>query len=251
MKNKIICLVLSVVFLAGVFGFGGTYAWFTTYGSGGADGVLHNFKTGNIGYTLVGSFDSELISSEDGEKVLIQPEVELLAELEGNYKYTDMPENLKMYLSNTSLVNTQLRFKVTYTYFDFDAKQTKDFVYDGAEDSPFVVGLADGWQFVAQDSNPEQSEEGRVGGYFYYGNENEFIPSVTEGTQYLPLFTSLRYSGENSDFRANLYDNTTTFKVTVTFQAKQADYVNWATIGEVGFEAAPYVEPTTTQAQAS
>ena len=164
MKNKIICLVLSVVFLAGVFGFGGTYAWFTTYGSGGADGVLHNFKTGNIGYTLVGSFDSKLISSESGEKVLIQPEVELLAELANDYKYTGMPDNLKMYLSNTSLVNTQLRFKVTYTYFDFETNQTMDCVYDGAEDSPFVVELAEGWQFVAQDSNTEQSEEGRVGG---------------------------------------------------------------------------------------
>lgn len=251
MKNKIICLVLSLVFLAGVFGFGGTYAWFTTYGGGGSDGVLHNFKTGNIGYTLVGSFNSELINQTEGEKVFIQPEDELLAGLAEEYQYTNMPENLKMYISNTSLVNTQLRFKITYTYFDFENKKEKDFVYDGAENSPLFVGLADGWQFVAQDSNATQSAEGRVGGYFYYGNENEYIPSVTEGTQYLPLFTSLRYSGENSDFPANLYNENTDFKVTVTFEAKQADFVNWTTIGETGFSAAPYVEPATTQIQAS
>ncbi len=248
MKSKIICLVLSLVLVVGLFGASGTYAWFATYGEG-SGGILHNFKTGNIGYTLVGSF-----SLPDGN---IQPEVELLSELENNFVYDGIPEGVKMYLSNNSLVDTQLRVKITYTYFDFENKQVTDIDYDGAENSPLFVGIAEGWNFLAvgeettnADGTPA-SKEGRVGGYFYYGDEDTAIPDVAESTQYIPLFTSLKYSGPNSDFPANLYDEDTKFTVKVIFEAKQADYVTWEVIGEMGFEAAPYVPETTTQSQAS
>ena len=82
MKTKIICLVLSLIFVFGAFGVNGTYAWFVTYGGGSGRGVVHNFLSGNIGYTLVGGFI-------DGQSVTaIKPEMNLLTELE------NLPENL-------------------------------------------------------------------------------------------------------------------------------------------------------------
>ena len=54
MKRKIVCLLLSLVFVAGMLSANGTYAWFMDYASGdGEVQSLHNFSTGNIGYTPV------------------------------------------------------------------------------------------------------------------------------------------------------------------------------------------------------
>lgn len=227
MKNKIICLVLSLVFIIGMFACGGTYAWFFTYGDA-AGGILHNFRSNNIGYTVIGSFvfGDEKYNSSKG---FIEPEMELLKPIDT--EVIADPGEYRMYVLNTSTISTQLRVKVTYTYFDENGNIT-DLVYDASETSPFVADTAEGWVYSD--------------GYLYYGaeGENAVVAPVTEGEEsYIPLFRSLKYSGPNSDFRADWYNpeggEYTTFSVNVTFEAKQEEFVTWEILGSVGFEVTP------------
>lgn len=235
MKKRILCLALSLVAVVGLLCANGTYAWFlTTSGAGNDVSSLHNFSSGNIGVSVAGDF------KKLADKGKIQPEVELLADLSADLKKDIGIDNEatanKLYIKSTSLVNTDVRIKITYTYFETTKDETtgiettvlKDAVLYRGEDTEFVAEVAEGWTFNTEDN------------YFYCENS---LPAVTgANAEYLPVFTSLRYSGENSDFPANLYNKETNFNVTVTFEAKQADFVEWQTLdslvneGEFKFE---------------
>ena len=256
MKTKIICLILSLVFVVGAFGVGGTYAWFVTYGGGSGRGVVHNFLSGNIGYTLVGGFI-------DGETTpAIQPEMNLLTELE------NLPENLvqntKLYLVPIKLesdlpegeektqkyVDTQLRMKVFYTYID-DAGNMADgysVVGQSTDSRPFVAQLATDtngkvyWQYDAET------------GYFNYVNPDDgtyVIAGGLEAVDPIPLFTAMYYSGENTDIPTSVFKDKNNFTVKIAFQAKQAEYASWGDIGEITFstQQTETEEPLSTQAQ--
>ncbi|MBR2956826.1 MAG: hypothetical protein IKC20_01085, partial [Clostridia bacterium] len=204
MKTKIICLILSLVFVVGAFGVNGTYAWFVAYGGGSGKGVVHNFLSGNIGYTLVGGFiDSQTTPT-------IKPEMNLLTGLE------NIPENLaqntKLYLLPIALesdlaedeektqkyVDAQLRMKVFYTYID-DAGNMADgysVVGQTTDNRPFVAQLATDtegrvyWQYDVET------------GYFNYVNpetNSDIIVGGLEAVDPIPMFTAMYYSGENSD----------------------------------------------------
>ena len=255
MKTKIICLILSLVFVVGAFGVGGTYAWFITYAGGSGRGVVHNFLSGNIGYTLVGGFiDSETMGT-------IQPEVNLLTKLE------NIPENLeqntKLYLVPIKLeadlpegeektqkyVDAQLRMKVFYTYID-DAGNMADgysVVGQSTDSRPFVAQLATDtngkvyWQYDAET------------GYFNYVNpetNSDIIVGGLEAVDPIPLFTAMYYSGENTDIPTAVFKDNNEFTVKIAFQAKQADAA-WKDIGEITFntQQTETEEPSSTQAQ--
>ncbi len=227
MKSKIICLVLSLAFIAGMLSINGTYAWFIDYalGDGGAQS-LHNLSTGNIGYTLVGSFKTM------DENKRIQPEFELLAELDASTKQaagiTETTDN-KMYLISTSLVDTQVRVKVFYTYIDTMGVMSDDYQFVGPG-APFVAEADENYWTYSEVDN-----------YFYYQPSAEdaadYIPGISgETTQYLiPLFSSLRYSGESSELPTSVFKSNNKFSVKIVFQAKQADYAQWSDIGEIVF----------------
>lgn len=209
MKSKIICLVLSLVFLLGIFGVNGTFAWFIDYeGIGEGVSSLHNFKSGNIDYVV----------SEGGLKTLsagerIQPEKELLA--------------APMMLINRSSVDTQLRIKVYYTYFKADSSSASGYVKSDdhslvGETAPFVAEIGEKWAYSLDEE------------CFYY---SDVIPAMADGgtPQTIPLFTSMRYSGENSILPTTAFKDDNVFKITLVFQAKQANYVGWEDIGEIQF----------------
>ena len=238
MKNKIICLVLSLVFIAGVFGVGGTYAWFPSYGEG-AGGVLHNFKSGNMGYTLTGEF----IANTDK----IEPLQDLV--------YQDF------YLTNNSGIDTQVRVKVSYTYFVKELDEGKEeykvvdlsLVSTTDSGAPFVVELA------ADSDSKTYWTYNDADGYFYYDDPategtDDTIQGLAENVtqQIIPLFSAMYYSGEYSDLPTELFallnDETHqgNFIVSLIFEAKQAAHVEWEVMGTVEhpFEQVP--DPTTT-----
>lgn len=217
MKNKIICLVLSLVLIGGLVGANGAYAWFvsSTGGTSGSSGAEHNFTTGNIGYTLFGDLDYY----EDAETII--PEEELLVSLTEENKLTS-DENCRMYLKNTSSVDSQLRIKIVYSYGD-----VAENIYDGNESSPLTVDFSntDGWTYD--------------NGYFYYGTyseDNSSVISAFDATQdgatpeIIPLFSSIRYSGENTE---NVKISGKELTVKVIFEARQSEYVNWTDVGTI------------------
>ncbi len=219
MKNKIICLVLSLVLIGGLVGANGAYAWFvsTTGGTSGSSSAEHSFTTGNIGYTLIGDLDYY----EDTETII--PEEELLVPLTEENKLTS-DENCRMYLKNTSAVDSQLRIKIVYSYGDVTEN-----IYDGASTSPLTVDFskANGWTYD--------------NGYFYYGNfdsENQRSDVIAafditqDGAtpENIPLFSSIRYSGENTE-NDKIAGKELTVKV--IFEARQSEYVNWIDVGTI------------------
>lgn len=200
MKNKIICLVLSLAVVFGLLGANGTYAWFVTIsGAGNNASSRHNLVSGNIGMVLEGDFNTT--------DLILPEESNLLSE--GGIS-----------ISNTSLVDTEVRIKVAYTYFDENGTLC-DVDYAG-ENTEFVVEAASGWTFNSD-------------GYFYY--ETPLLAVTDSASEPIQIFSALYYSGENSEFSADNYDSTTDFKVTLTFQAKQAKYAEWSDIGT--FESVP------------
>lgn len=225
MKNKIICLVLSAVLLVGLASANGAYAWFTlsSGGSLGGAGGKHSFATGNVGYVLTGNFSQAFSDST------IIPEDELLASFNAEQNAADIAKiasypDCKMFLEATSSIDTQLRIKVVYGYGD-----NAEAVFDNSETSPLTVEFTDSalWSYN--------------GGYFYYGTFKEeskssgVIPAfdvTQEGATpaVIPLFNSIRYSGENTE---NSAISGKSLNVKVIFEARQSEYVDWETVGEI------------------
>ncbi|MBR6620653.1 MAG: hypothetical protein IKK85_09935 [Clostridia bacterium] len=225
MKNKIICLVLSLVFIAGVFGVNGTYAWFPSYGEG-AGGVLHNFQSGNMGYTLVGDFADNTASIEPLQNLV--------------------KEDASFYLINNSAIDTQVRVKVSYTYFDAAGNRLEalsSFVSTSDNGAPFVAELA-------TDSNSKTYwSYNDADGYFYYDDPaiegtDDTIQGLAENVtqQIIPLFSAMYYSGKNSVLPSGSFGEGKTITVKLIFEAKQAEHVTWKVLGEI--EKVP--DPTTT-----
>ncbi len=218
MKNKIICLVLSLVLLGSLVGANGAYAWFVSSsgGASGSAGAEHLFTTGNIGYTLFG----DLYDSDDTNKII--PEQELLVALSDGDKLSD--ENCRMYLKSTSSVDSQLRIRILY---DYGADSDK--VYGGEQESPLTVEFCDasGWVYN--------------NGYFYYGSYDANSDSSTVIPAYdateegatpavIALFDSIRYSGENTESDEI---SGKTLNVKIIFEARQSEYVNWTDVGTI------------------
>lgn len=234
MKNKIICLVLSLVFIAGVFGVNGTYAWFPSYGEG-AGGVLHNFQSGNLGYTLVGDFADNTASIEPLQNLI--------------------KEDTSFYLINNSAIDTQVRVKVSYTYFDAAGNRLENlssFVSITDNSAPFVVELA------ADSDSKTYWQYNDIDEYFYYTDNitaedgtattTDVIKGLKEGTeqQIIPLFSAMYYSGENSVLPSKSFAENNIFTVKLSFQAKQAEHVTWKDLGDISFEFEQVPDPTIT-----
>lgn len=231
MKSRIICLVLSLAVVVGLFCADGAYAWFfvNTGGTGSGSGV-HQLASGNIGFTIYGG-----MKSLDGEKIMA--EVELLDELSQENAALINNESCKMFLMNTSTIETQLRIRIEYTYGrDENTQQATTQVYEVTEnnDSPLAVSLTQPENWVYHD------------GYLYYKLQgasdeaysadpivnSDVLAAVTPGNaQYIPLFNHIYYSGPNST-QLNKNENSTV-RINVIFQARQSEFVDWETVGEI------------------
>lgn len=230
MKNKIICLVLSAVMLVGLAGANGAYAWFTlsSGGSLGGAGGKHSIATGNVGYVITGGFSQAF----DGGTIV--PEEELLASFDSELNAAEIAKvssypDCKMFLENTSAIDTQLRIKIVYGYGVDAEGNVVEAVFDNSETSPLTVEFADSehWEYY--------------NGYMYYGvydedkKSSDVIPAfdVTQDgatPEVIPLFNSIRYSGENTE-SSEISGKVLTVKV--IFEARQSEFVDWEAVGEI------------------
>ncbi len=233
MKNKIICLVLSAVLLVGLAGANGAYAWFSLKAGGSLGGVggQHILSAGNVGYLLCGNFSQAFA---DGT---IVPEEELLSSFDAELNADDIAKitqypDCKMFIESTSSVDTQLRIKIVYGY-----GSESEVVFDNSVDSPLTVDFT------------ESAKWSYDGGYLYYGAydaqtmSSEVIPAFDAAQQgatpaVIPLFDSIRYSGENTE---NSEISGKTLTVKVIFEARQSDFVDWQTVGTI-YTTAPETE---------
>ncbi len=230
MKNKIICLVLSLAFVLGVWGANGTYAWFVVDLANGQS-LVHNFTAGDISYTLTGDF------VESGKIGLIKPEQELLQS--------------ELTLINASTIPTNLRVKVFYTYFvpaedpslvpeGIEIVNGYAVIHDCAtvgEGAPLTIEYdQEHWEIASDDC-------------FYYTNGTDsVIPAAEQGGENLsiPLFSKLYYSGANTVLPTSAFagDNNE-FNIKIVFQAKQANFAEWTDIGTITLDTGAAEEAST------
>ena len=120
-------------------------------------------------------------------------------------------------LTNASTVDSELRVSVSITYegTDLDAEPIDG---DALDEGLFLnFALANGWELDDE---------------FYYYEVAEDESVIVAGTQVIDVLTSLVLDGSKV---GNNFRNAV-FTITLTFEAKQADYVIWAQLGSVSFE---------------
>ncbi len=241
MKRKIICLVLSLIFVFGIFGANGTYAWFVEFRGGSDIQSLHNLRSGNIGFTLYGDFrdSSELGTIQPGpiefegntNPYELLTTLSLPEEITSNIDFdAELYSGYNMLIATTSSVASEIRFKVFYTYPVPVAEGTEGAV-DGylleqvsavGDTSPMYADFDESlWSYSSDD-------------YFTYNGE---IPAVGDGEapKLIPIFKSLYYNGNYSDLPTSVFKDSNNFTVQIQFQAKQANFAEWEDIGELTF----------------
>ncbi|MDD4056807.1 MAG: TasA family protein [Bacilli bacterium] len=120
-------------------------------------------------------------------------------------------------VTNASTVASQLRIQITYTTVS-GGTPTTDIIYTGATGGDGIVTdiSASTWTY----SN----------NYWYLGATAD--DTIAVNTTAYTMFTSLSYNGA---LIGNDYQAATGLTITITFQAKQDGYVDWADMGSIDF----------------
>lgn len=214
MKKRIIAIVASLAVILGLMASQGSYAWFVT--------SVKRAQRMTIG---VVSYDSSAAVSLDtyekdfyGNKCIYPGQN--LVNLEG--------EEASISMYNSSTIDSQIRVRIEYTsYADGVAKTV---TYSGEEDEDLQVVF----------KNPEQwlpFNNGLDGTCFYYVGpdynksvlaDTNDVYTITPDISDVSIIESVCYK---ETINASLYSGN---KVTVNiiFEAKQADYVGWSSLGE-------------------
>ena len=177
-------------------------AWLTDTGDTGKV----TFTIGEVSYTLNGAF----ISADDP----IVPGEQLIA--------------TAFSLENESTVDSHIRFYIDYkinlgtppiTVDKATDTQLNNYFTNTTHNSSGAVTFGSGW---AHD-----------GGYWYYGASST-SPTLVEPTDDDPIIF-LSNLMLNGSVIGNTYANITV-DITITFQAKQADHVDWADLGSIDWQ---------------
>ena len=211
MKNKKIILLLGIVLLA-VVGIMTNLivAWLTDTGVTGPT----EFTIGEVSYTLDGSFIPE-------ESVVVPGQQLIALDTDG--------ETLKKFtLTNNSTVGSELRFKIEVIH-EVDEGDDQDWI------EYLTITYGSGWTLAD--------------GYYYYrGTEatpegdpatKHIIPAKDGDALVLDVITSIIIDGTKV---GNAFQSLV-FSITITFEAKQADYVTWAELGGIDFETGLAITP--------
>lgn len=120
-------------------------------------------------------------------------------------------------VTNASTVASQLRIQITYTTVSGETPTT-GIIYTGATGGDGIVTdiSASTWTY----SN----------NYWYLGATAD--DTIAVNTTAYTMFTSLSYNGA---LIGNDYQAATGLTITITFQAKQDGYVDWADMGSIDF----------------
>lgn len=222
MKKRIICVVLSLVAVFSLLGFHATETWF-----GSGENKSMQLSSGDLDFTAVG----DLSLSED-EKDLILPGAEL---------------TLKeaIVITNLSTIDTELRVRVECTY-DGSTEVFKwiEFLNDG--ESKWFVDPDDGCIYytpkVVQGDDKripavdiEVTETTTDGGAVVDGEVTETTTRVYADNE-IPLAGTIKISG---DVPVELQGKE--LKLEFFIEAKQADFLDWETFGEIKDESASEV----------
>lgn len=194
-KKLIVFLVVCIVVLLGT-ATGITFAWLTSTGSGTIE-----YTVGDVSYTVTGQV---------AQNTTIVPG----QNLENSFQIT-----------NNSNVATNLRVSISVDVAGWTIGEV------GTQDAPNVTdhivvsANTTGWELVTENNVM----------YFYYGSKN----STNDGAEDLAAGVSPT-TFPFSEFKLNGYvvgndDSGKTIKITITFYAKQADYVTWAELGSFDF----------------
>ncbi len=159
------------------------------------DNASETFTMGDISYTLSGA----LIANTDP----IVPGQDLVG--------------TNFVVTNASTVASQLRIQITYTTVS-GGTPTTGVIYTGLEGGNGIITDISTLAWTYSDN------------YWYLGiTANDTIPVNT--TAYT-MFTSLEYNGA---LIGNDYATEGGLVITITFQAKQDEYVEWADMGSINF----------------
>jgi len=159
------------------------------------DNASETFTMGDISYTLSGA----LIANTDP----IVPGQDLVG--------------TNFVVTNASTVASQLRIQITYTTVS-GGTPTTGVIYTGLERGNGIITDISTLAWTYSDN------------YWYLGiTANDTIPVNT--TAYT-MFTSLEYNGA---LIGNDYATEGGLVITITFQAKQDEYVEWADMGSINF----------------
>ncbi len=214
MIKRIIALIASLAVVAGLMASESSYAWFVT--------AVRKAQRITIG---VVSFDSSTAVSLDTleedfyGKACIYPGQNLVM-VKGD------DASLSMY--NSSTVDTQIRVRIEYTSYAGGVPKTV--TYSGSEDEDLLVEFVNADQWLAYDNGMDGCC------YYYvgpdYGKDKltdlDDVYTIEPDVADVSIIKSICYK-ESID--ANLYSGNEV-TVNVIFEAKQADYVGWSSLGE-------------------
>lgn len=159
------------------------------------DNESETFTMGDVSYTLTGA----LIANTDP----IVPGQNLVG--------------TTFTVTNASTVDSQLRIQITYTTVSGDTPTT-GIVYTGETGGDGIITDIDdlAWTYSSN--------------YWYLGATAD--TTIAVNTTAYTMFTSLEYNGA---LIGNEYELEDGLVITITFQAKQDEYVDWVDMGSIDF----------------
>lgn len=196
MKNRKNLLLVVLLLVVVAVATASTYAWLTD-----------TKKTSDITYN-VGDVEYNISSTQTTSNKIVP------GETFGNITIT-----------NESTVATQIRVLFTIT----------------CDKGTLTVGSDDTYQVILTGQNAKWfkstafNADGDTNEYYYYGNSStpsvENIAAVQTPTNLESLFTGIQLNGK---LVGNSYSGAV-ITISVTFQAKQADHVEWSEMGSINF----------------
>lgn len=213
MKKRIISLIASLAVVLGIMSSQGSGAWFITAVK----------KAQNIEIAVI-NYDSE---------------TEYLGTLEEDYYGVPCiypGQNLVLVnnkesvitMNNNSSIDTQVRVRIEYT--SYASGTAKTVTYSGSADEDLHVEFSNPNQWLPYNNGMDDT-------CFYYVGPNygssvlkdvDDVYSVTPAVPNLDIIKSVYYDKDINtvDYSGN------EVTVNIIFEAKQADYVGWSTLGE-------------------
>ena len=197
-KKLIVVLMICLIALLGA-SVGVTYAWLTSTGS-----KTIEYTVGDVSYTITGKVDASTV---------IVPGQNLTSSFE---------------IKNDSNVYTNLRVSVSTSMQGWTIGEAGTAETPNTTDHILVAVNSEGWELVTENNVM----------YFYYGQKEDTEGEL--GKEDLAPSTAPD-AFPFSEFKLNGYKvgneySGKTITITITFYAKQADYVTWEALGSFSFE---------------
>ena len=211
--KKILCIVLSLAAASSLLLMRDSVAWFHVQDSTAVTGDL---VFGELDFDFLGKLQSYYFKSDTGTDKYIITDQNLITDNGG-----------KISVVNHSTIATDVRFRVAYS----KPGESSMINYTGSGSDHLIVTVASGWGTVVNDVSTSDPDSD---GYFY----KSFAAGSKSNTTPVDMITSITFDGDKvtrADYLPASGSTVTPFSgtVRVEIQAKQHDYVDWTTIGDI------------------